>query len=343
MGAFLGSCARGSYYNITTRSERQDDGNYIIRWQVSPKMDGNVRIYASSGASSYFSKPLVEESIHKEYTKVTPVKIDDPRQYFLMVFGNQETRVASSRILPTISAINFRDFGGYMTNDGEQVRWGALYRSGSLDALNTADANLINRLGIQYQLMLPNTLYPKDTSSTLRDTKSIVIDPDQINNPGNLLQKIYSGELDRLKMAYYRENLLISYAFENPSQFSVALHFLLDPSHYPVLISDELGTRRAAFLVILIQHILGVPLADIMADYELSNHLLPIGKLAPEGYLRDNKVQEALTEYYYSRENDIRSLFYEINRRYGTIDAYLEKCLRFTKEDQEKLRQLLLY
>lgn len=45
-------------------------------------------------------------------------------------------------------ARNFRDLGGYPTADGRYVRWGMIYRSGSLAALTAEGLEALRVLGI---------------------------------------------------------------------------------------------------------------------------------------------------------------------------------------------------
>src|SRR5262245_42692894 len=46
-------------------------------------------------------------------------------------------------------AQNFRDLGGYATEDGHHVRWGLFYRSDSLANLSDADLAKLHELGIK--------------------------------------------------------------------------------------------------------------------------------------------------------------------------------------------------
>ena len=55
----------------------------------------------------------------------------------------------SRRLLQLEGGINFRDMGGYPTADGRQVKWGKLYRSGSMARLTPADAAQLVDLGIR--------------------------------------------------------------------------------------------------------------------------------------------------------------------------------------------------
>lgn len=46
-------------------------------------------------------------------------------------------------------AHNFRDLGGYATEDGRRVRWGLFYRSDALSELSDADLDKLRALGIK--------------------------------------------------------------------------------------------------------------------------------------------------------------------------------------------------
>ncbi len=56
--------------------------------------------------------------------------------------------VAAERVLPMDGVRNFRDIGGYPTMDGEESRWGRVFRSGRLDETSDADLARIEQLGI---------------------------------------------------------------------------------------------------------------------------------------------------------------------------------------------------
>ena len=337
------SCAKQSYYDIDTRTDVRSDGNTVIRWQVNPGMEGTVKIYASGDASSYPTEPVVVESIAKQYTTIPFAASHYEAQYFLMVFGGIETRVVSSRIIPTISFTNLRDAGGYMTKEGEQVKWGGIYRSNILSGLTRSDSLVVASLGLRYQVLLRDLKGGDGTALPEAGFRRIAIDPDIETARGTLRDRVIEGRLDAPGVIDARQDLLSSYAFENPNQLSAALHALLDESNYPVLLSDRLGNGRIALLMALVQSALGIPQRDIIDDYMLSNALVPVAKLEPEGYKYPPLVQEALVELYKNRPNDLQYVFYEINKRYGSVERYLKEFLSFDKADIERLRHILLY
>lgn len=339
----LSSCAKKAYYNIDTRTDIQPEGNYVIRWQVNPGMKGEVEIYASTDANTYPVQPFVVESIGKEVTTYKSSAQGYTQQYFLMVFAGREMRVVAHREVPTKSVTNMRDFGGYMTTDGEQVKWGQLFRSARLKSLTPHDSVVIGSVGITHQLMLADTARSKPHELDLPAIDGITLMPDMETNTMHLRQQIYNLQMDVPGVEGIYSQLFQIYAYQNANQFSTALHYLLDPAHYPILISDEWGKDRTAFLVMLVQSALNVSRADILNDYLISNQLLPVEQLEPNGLTYPLMVQEAITEFYRCRANDLHAIMYDIERRYGSVGQYMDKVLHFSQEEQQKLRKLLLY
>ena len=339
----LSACAKEGYYDIATRTDVAKGGNTVIRWQVNPGMEGTVKIFASDNASSYPTVPVVTEPISKQFASIPVPGSEYVTQYFLMVFDGRETRVVSSRIIPTVSFTNLRDIGGYMTKTGDQIRWGVIYRGNNLSRLTPTDSRIASSLGIRNQVYLQDQkdLLPEAVPG--RTVQSILLPPDVETSSARIRRRILEGGMDRPAVIDAREDLLASFAFENPKQLSAALHFLLDEGNYPLLLSDSLGNGRVAVLTALIQSALGVPQRDIIEDYMLSNALTPVSKLEPEGYKYPALVQESLIEHYTNRPNDLQYIFYQINRRYGSVEKYLDKVLSFDREDIDKLRALLLY
>lgn len=339
----LTSCARKAYYDISTGADVADSGNYVVRWQVRPGMSGEVAIYASDDAGSYPVEPTKVEPIGKEWATFTTDGTVYSRHYFLLVFDDREMRVAGMRVIPTEGFANLRDAGGYMTDEGYQMRWGRLYRGGRYRGLTPRDSLVIGSLGLKHNIVL------SDAYSFVYLTNGIgnVVQKDfAANTPidyKSVLKRINEGDMSKEGVILFIHDTFNSLAYENPEQLSAALHYLLDPDHYPVMISDEWGKDRAAFLTMLVQYSLGVSRSDILSDYLLSNALLPVEKLAPQGFNASPGRQEALSEFFRCRPSDLLSIMTDIENKYGTIGNYMDQVLDFDESDRIRLRELLLY
>src|SRR6516225_2930691 len=64
--------------------------------------------------------------------------------------GSQTEDAAMARRVPRLEGgRNFRDLGGYRTNDGRRVRWGMLFRSGTMSGLTPSDYDALAALSIR--------------------------------------------------------------------------------------------------------------------------------------------------------------------------------------------------
>lgn len=339
------SCARQPYY-IDTHTQQDESGDFVIQWSVKPGMEGDVEIFASTDATQYPNQPFVTESIGKEITYYSSNGSIFTQVYFMMIFDGREMRIASSRTIPTNGILNFRDVGGYMTSTGEQVRWGRLYRSGDLWRLFQSDLPTIASLGIRKHYILSPSRVAQDNAIPqlgLSTLESRYIAPDNIIDFQDLLDQIYQGKFKPSEIQDMHKAVFRDIAFSNTDQISNVMHLLIDPNNYPVLLSDDLGKNRVAFIVMLVQNVLGVSKSDIINDYVLSNQNLPVQRLEPEGFLETQLVQEGLTDFFRCDPNHMNDIMDEIESRFGSISNYLQEYLDFDTRDQDQLRNILLY
>src|SRR5262245_13765367 len=57
--------------------------------------------------------------------------------------------MSRARILDLAGSCNFRDCGGYLAADGRRLRWGRLYRSGSLGRLTSEAVEILRGLDVR--------------------------------------------------------------------------------------------------------------------------------------------------------------------------------------------------
>lgn len=68
---------------------------------------------------------------------------------------------STKRVLPVQGAVNFRDIGGYETNDGKHVVWGKIFRSDAIDKLTDSDVALMDKKKIHTVVDLRGTAEAK--------------------------------------------------------------------------------------------------------------------------------------------------------------------------------------
>lgn len=145
----LPSCS-GTSPAISVVCEENNIGNCIIKWETTPILKGQVKVYTSTSPEIIpEDSPIAMASISSG--KMTIVTNDpSQRYYYLMVFNNKyHIKVATRNInIPGIQ--NFRDLGGYESaNTGKSLRWGMIYRSAQIDSIPPCSRQELKNMGIR--------------------------------------------------------------------------------------------------------------------------------------------------------------------------------------------------
>jgi protein tyrosine/serine phosphatase len=246
--------------------------------------------------------------------------------------------------------LNFRDFGGLRSQWGGYVKRDTLYRSGSLTAAR--DQDLERLLGLDFALIVD-----------LRYAKERADEPSPW--PPGYAARILFHDGDRRAeaphMAPLRRGLMnAALAEQIYLQFYRDLPF--DPLYRPLfartlsalpdlrgraLIHCSAGKDRTGSLVALIQHALGVPRDEILADYikwretpGLEQYVQTITRKLQE-HMGAHVQMDLVAKLLDVEEAYLGEFFAAIESRCGSIDAYLDDCgLDATR--RELLRSRLL-
>lgn len=208
--------------------------------------------------------PMILAAIALIGTTATPVAA---RQVTAPAAAGQE---ASKRLLPLEGGQNFRDLGGYRTADGRIVKWGTIFRSGSMTKLTEADFRYLAGKGLK-------------TVVDLRSTSERKKEPVAWPLPGGpqVHQKDY--EIDYSMMAALAKPgltgaearaVMASFYREVPKnfadQYKVIFAELLG-GDTPLAFNCSAGKDRTGVAAALLLSVLGVPRETVIADYLLSN------------------------------------------------------------------------
>lgn len=182
---------------------------------------------------------------------------------------------AHRRQLPLQGGQNFRDLGGYRTNDGRVVRWGLLFRSGSLHYLTPDDFARLARL-------------PVRTVIDLRDTRERADEP--VVWPAAIAPRVLTAD--------YAKETQLGVATSAPAATSSARELVtrtyptilarfapqyrqmfreLLAGRVPLVVNCTAGKDRTGVASALLLTALGVPREQVIADYLLTNRTLDFG------------------------------------------------------------------
>ena len=138
-----------STVKITSVVEKDTEGDFLLKWEVSPDQEGNIEILSSLTDSSLTSfNPVTSRKITDQVMKLNPTG-SGLREYFILRTGGVYSGVVANRAIDMNQIKNFRDIGGYFTADNRQMKWGEIYRSGNLSNATLYDQEKIRRLNIR--------------------------------------------------------------------------------------------------------------------------------------------------------------------------------------------------
>lgn len=254
-------------------------------------------------------------------------------------------------------ASNFRDFGGYPTEDGRAVAWHRLYRSDRLSALTAADYATLEARNIRlvcdlrrhaerqadptrwrgepgpelWHVPLLEDTARTETQQLMARDESLRRSPARVRD---MMIEIYRlivtepGALLRLREIFQR---------------------LAAAESYPVLIHCAGGKDRTGVTCALLLSLLGVARDDVVADYLLTRDyyrgLLDLqaggSQVLDSGRYR-GWSREALVPVYSVEEAYLAAALDIVDREYGSAAAFLERAVGMAPEQLDSIRAHLL-
>ncbi len=288
-------------------------------------------------------RALVRATIAVDRMVVRPRRIYPTAAELLLL---PEPDAIEKRFVPLEGGVNMRDIGGYPARAGRRVRWGRVYRSGTLADLTDADLERLAALNLRL-------------ICDLRATEEIERQPDRLPpNPGliytHLSINAHTRMRDWLHTLLFRRDQLdevvadsyLRLATTRAEALGAVLTRLADPDSLPALIHCTAGKDRTGIVIALLLHLLGVSEDLIVADYALSNaHYDRILHAARHDFKRttalgitEDEMRPAMTV----NPAYLRRLFAHLRAEHGSVDRYLHNAAGLTEETVERLHAQLL-
>jgi protein-tyrosine phosphatase len=325
---------------------RSEEDFLLLQWQ---EMADRTAIYVGSNPQalaemvSVVSVGCAREAIVARLNTAV-------RHYFRLEFqgGAWDGRslIAAERVLPLQKGVNLRDVGGYYTKDGQMVRWGHLYRSGSLSRLTQADLAYLKRLDVKLV-------------SDLRTVSERLKQPDRLPDvPGLVERPLPMESVDRWERmrgaftVFFRKGRIDDYLLGgykrvmidgNAHVIGEIFQRLADPAQTPALIHCTAGKDRTGLVVALLLLTLGVSEETVLADYTLSNLFYAhfradiaadLKQIAPWGVSMDE-----LQDLYLVKAKTLQSALDYLRQTYGSLENYLRDQAGVSDETIAQLQQ----
>ena len=246
---------------------------------------------------------------------------------------------------------NFRDLGGYQTEDGQRVKWGVLYRSATFAEASRGDQQVLGAMGL-------------DTLIDFRSEAEKEEEPNQLPHPApfdiveiptldggdnsvgaEIMARIESGDFADFDpdafMIYANRQFAKTFA----PQYREFMQVLVNAAGEPVVWHCSAGKDRTGFAAAIVLRTLGVPMQDILQDYMLSKEYSLEAREKELTMLRLFKGDDAadkLTVLLGVEKRWLEAAFDEIDHSWGNFDNYLSQGLGLNKVDIQRLRDTLL-
>ena len=336
---FVASSCKKNSYEVDAICEVTELYNYIVKWDIYPYYDGNVTIYTSL-SPDYFNKEQAAAVVPISRGRADLV-VDGSlnRRYFLLEFDEDHQIVVGVRSQGFETVYNFRDFGGLRSENHKRIRWGQIYRSGSLDSISTIDARRIGRMHINTLLDFRKEEHNSELSDRMQIKQRFHF-PISANQE-RPFEALYSGQMRRKDAIKYMQGAFCRMA-QCDESLKNTFNVLSDPASYPVVLSCDYGTIQTSLVAVLLLHILEIPMYTITEDYLLNNTYFEMTHVAPHVNRMPSYTQEAITTLLASEEIYIQTFLTYIKEKYGSVNNYLQDCLGITDQDKEVMRSLLL-
>ena len=244
----------------------------------------------------------------------------------------------TERHYPFEGCFNFRDIGGYINQDGQQVKKGLYFRTGRQDRMTDKDLLKLSELKISTQIDLRK---PDEVLDQGRGP----LEPMGANYIN--IAVIPEGGSDQLSRLVGDTGIsgkrYLGYLEFGPTSWLRLFGILANESNLPVVLHCTAGKDRTGVSTAFLLSILGVSREVIELDYLLTN--LDTERQAdfiertvgyPDGYDRKKMINIA------GVPNDAMKDFLDgVESKWGSVVEYLEK-IGITKSQMDKIRQNFL-
>lgn len=315
-------------------------------YTVTAARPGQYSLFTSASPDGFTSDAFVAD-----FNELA--ELSDPmpgeRCYFHVLDDKSCHYVTSLRVLPFQSVENFRELGGYRTEDGRFVRWGRFYRSARLSHLTAKETDEVASLGIRTLLDLrsggeisrhpdpefPNAEYRAISAILEMDGNEKDFDPAHLLTQTPEEMKQDEQDFMDIYRAMPFSNRAYEWMFER-----------LLSAQAPILFHCTAGKDRTGIGAALILMALGVPRKLIEEDYMLTNQCCRsnIDSLIGQ-YYRDGQpefVKRYLTAIGGVGLYNLEAALDEIENRYGTKEAFLEREYGLGEKKLGMLREMYL-
>jgi len=260
--------------------------------------------------------------------------------------GSPAEQTAWNRRVLLQGSANFRDIGGYPTTEGDRVRRGVVFRSGSLDELSEDDVPVLRSLGVCAVADLRREPERAEVTPPWFAASGIEVIQlpigTRVSHLKSIATRMLAGEItdfDTDDMVDIYSTLLTHYA----SEFGEVIH-LIASSDGATVVHCTAGKDRTGVAVALLLSLLGVDDAIVAEDYALSQQHYSMPLLAElEVRFADLDADlDRVRAFFEAQPAVMLGLLADLRTRFGGAADYLAGPAGVSTQDLTRVRERLL-
>jgi protein tyrosine/serine phosphatase len=254
------------------------------------------------------------------------------------------------RLMALERVLNFRDFGGWETNDGGTIARGRLFRSAAFHEATEADIEKLNVLGVRVVVDLRRPEERKREPNLWPGKGARVVVNDEGPNdvlPPHMLA-LMSSDLTAESVTAFMHHIYSEFA-ANERHIDLYRNWFgaLMADDGPAVLHCAAGKDRTGLGCALTLMALGVAEEAVYADYEFTNTAVDIDRRMPaikarmEERLGRTLNEAALRPMIGVHVDYLRTALGAIDARYGSALGYMETQLGVGARERALLRERL--
>ncbi|MEM7689002.1 MAG: tyrosine-protein phosphatase [Pseudomonadota bacterium] len=283
------------------------------------------------------------------------------RRYFRLTADDGAKEEVAVRLLPLEGGRNFRDLGGYETEDGKTVKWGKVYRSGVMSGLTDGDYEYLSDLGISTVCDFREADERKSEPTNWRageiDYLTFAPPPEERDGANNPMFAVFSNPEatpDDVRAAMAAGYPGIA---KNEDEGYTAMFDQLAAGNIPLAFNCSAGKDRAGTAAAMLLTALGVPRETVVEDYALSDDYVDYmaeflseearakaaeeGEESPYGFLM-KLPPEMVAPLMESNPIYIETTLDAMEKEHGSVLAYIQAAYDVSDEELSAIRSALL-
>jgi protein-tyrosine phosphatase len=255
--------------------------------------------------------------------------------------------VLAERLLQLEGGRNFRDLGGYATQDGKHIRWRRLYRSGSMHGLTQADYAVLAQREIRRVFDLRANIERQLEPNLWSEAAGLAVWTGDYTSSFADLQRVMASPLPAAEEA--RAAMIAGFRelpFDHAEAYTHLFKYIAS-GETPIVINCSAGKDRTGTAVAVLLAALGVPRETIIADFVLTDHATDLNRaFAPKSESKFNPFAtiDAKAVHAILRADPayVEAALDSVEERCGSVEGFVRDVLGISRDELNAVRQEVL-